>query len=204
LFAAVLLASAGAAVAKGDHEPAGWREVAFGFAQARLFSVALRLAIVLLFIACISVGLTALADALAQPAWIAMLVSAAAIAAAVVISVRACFLLPALARRERRAVLRRSLKLSRGKFWRLAAVWFALVVVPAAAMFGLGEFVLGAWLAPHHLTSIGSAARTASELSRGYASIPAAILLTVITTICFTLAGVGSDVAYRQLVEQRY
>lgn len=204
LFVAMLLASAGAAVARHEVESTRWWGVTLGIAQARLFSAALRFAFILFSVACVAAALMAQAEVMAAPAWVAELIATAAIIAFAMLSVRVGFLLPALAERERHAVLRRSFRLTRGNFWRLAVVWTALIAVPAVLLFGMGELALGGWLSPDHLPSLTSAARAASALARDFAGIPAALMLSVITTSCLTLAGIGSQVAYRQLTEQNY
>ncbi len=201
VFLAVLLAAAGASLAEGT-PPAGLFGGSFGVAQARLFAAALRFVLLIAAVVAVAIALVLRAERISHSASYVELIWLVAVIAVFVMCVRSGFLLPALALRERHAVLRRASALSRGNFWRIAVIWIALVAAPAGVIFAFGELLLGGWMSAGAAPSLGSAAYAARALARAGSGIPAALMLTAMTSICLAMAGIGSSVAYRQLVDQ--
>lgn len=175
--------------------------------EARLYAAVLRYLGVLVAGAVLCEGLVSFSHHFLLPrhpdyaALVAWLLFALFVA---VFYVRCGVLLPALAVYERSRVLRRGRQLSRGRFWRLAAVGVAVFVAPAIVLETLGEYLrmlLDNAAFDASINTLEDAARMMAM--NGPAMIVIALSLSISTAVCQILATIGSCLAYRRLAAPR-
>ena len=114
-----------------------------------------------------------------------------------VFSIRCGMLLPALAYHEKRSVLRRSWRLTRGAFWPLAAVWVVVTALPATVLQVCGEYLTGPLVGGDDVSTLAAGAGVLA--SNGLAILGIVITLTLSTTLFFAATTVVSCLTWRAL-----
>jgi hypothetical protein len=117
-----------------------------------------------------------------------------------ILFVRCGLLLPALAVYERRRILRRGWSLSRGRFWRMAAIGAVVVVAPVVVIQTAGEILSQQFVHPIVADGAGGLFRAADMLATdAWALIAIVLTLSLSTAAGLTLATIGSCLIYRRL-----
>lgn len=184
--------------------PRGWLDPAGMRLAARLYTAVLRFQLIVLLGA---VALAALVVLLAgafpgRPPGLRSIVSVlATLVFFAVISVRCGLTMPALAFHEKRSVLRRGWKLSRGVFWPLAAVKIVVTALPVIALQYLGEILIQRLINGAGLATLAAAAQTLATNDVALVSI--AMTLTLSTTLFAVLTVTASSFVYRALSARR-
>ncbi|MEI9889043.1 MAG: hypothetical protein WDN08_21580 [Rhizomicrobium sp.] len=181
----------------------GWFDFQGMARGARLYAALLRYLLVNVVVAAMCVTLVSLAlqylpprDAL-YASWLAQ---ASFAAFAILFWVRCGLLLPAVAVNERRLVLRRAWELSRGQFWKLAAVGIMVAVLPAVLPEAAGELLIWQFGPSAGQATAGALAAAAAWLATDPLALATIVLsLSVSTALTVVLTTIGSHLAYRRL-----
>lgn len=108
--------------------------------------------------------------------------------------------MPAVVFNERREILRRGWELSRGQFWRLAAVGALVVVLPGVLLESVGELMSGKILATSAAAGGESLAAAADALALNDLAIAAIVTsLSLGAALCLVLTTIASSIIYRRL-----
>lgn len=114
-----------------------------------------------------------------------------------VFSIRCGMLIPALAYHEKRSVLRRGWRLTRGAFWPLAAVWMVVTALPAIVLQVSGEYLTRPLVGGDGIPTLAAGADMLA--SNGVAILGITVTLTLSTTLFFTTTTIMSCLAWRAL-----
>jgi hypothetical protein len=205
LFLVVIASARVARVVTGQPMP-GWLEFRAMAPEARLFAAILRYLLVLVLAGAVAASAARLAAWLLPQGlsvyanWLCL---AAMAVFGAVFSVRCGLLMPVIALRERRRILRRGWELSSGHSWQVAVIWAALAVVPTIVLQALSEFLLRSLIEEFAGSGAMTLAAAANSLAANGTAIAAIVLtLSLSSSAGIVLTTIGSCIAYPRLGPQ--